>query len=273
MGLLAAPGALWSYMRREASNFEITHTDIRLPKLKKPITLLHLSDFHCSPDVPFEETQKAIRMVSEQSKPDFICLTGDYMTTDLPDADRFRETLSPLAQLAPTYAIIGNHDFTRRPSGAITFGPMLELLQSCGFQTLFNEKRMLKIREQDIELSGFGDIWSGTCRPQRVLKKLSESDAQRPPSIILSHNPDSKQPLQSYDWDLMLCGHTHGGQLKIPFTNMRPILPLADKHYCDGLYAWNKRQIFITRGVGNQHGVRFNCRPELSLIKLLPEST
>ena len=62
----------------------------------------------------------------------------------------------------------------------------------------------------------------------------------------------------------MLCGHTHGGQFKIPFLNWTPFAPVQDHSMVEGLHSWKKRQIHITRGVGNLWGVRLNCRPEVS---------
>jgi predicted MPP superfamily phosphohydrolase len=83
--------------------------------------------------------------------------------------------------------------------------------------------------------------------------------------ILLNHNPDAKDLVRSYEWDLMLCGHTHGGQVCLPFIGA-PFAPVRDKRYLHGLYAWNKRWLHISSGVGNLHGIRFNCRPEVSLL-------
>ena len=273
LGMAGTPFGLLAYMRREATAYEVTQTEIRLPRLKKPVTVLHLSDFHASKDVSFDQLKAAVQRATEVVKPDIICLTGDYMTIEFPDASGFREALAPLSQLAPTYAIIGNHDFTRTAHGSVSFSKMIGLLDSCGFDVMFNESRKIDVSGQPLQITGLGDIWSGTCRPQQTLNKLADGPIDRPPRIVLSHNPDSKRTLQPYDWDLMLCGHTHGGQLRIPFTNIYPILPLADRNYVEGLHAWDDRQIFITRGIGNQHGLRFNCRPEISVLNLAPEAS
>jgi predicted MPP superfamily phosphohydrolase len=85
--------------------------------------------------------------------------------------------------------------------------------------------------------------------------------------VLLSHNPDSKDALDAFPWHLMLCGHTHGGQVIVPLAG--PIFaPVADKRYVAGLKPWGDRQIHVTRGVGNVGGVRFLCRPEASLLLL-----
>ena len=87
------------------------------------------------------------------------------------------------------------------------------------------------------------------------------------PIIVLSHNPDSKDILGDYPWDMMLCGHTHGGQLYLPILGT-PFAPVKDHRYVHGLKAWNDRLIHTTSGIGNLFGMRFNCRPEVSLLTL-----
>ncbi len=72
---------------------------------------------------------------------------------------------------------------------------------------------------------------------------------------------------KDYPWDLMLCGHTHGGQLSLPVIGT-PFAPVRDKKYVAGLHKWNNKQIHITRGVGNVLGLRFNCPPEVSVLEL-----
>ena len=98
-----------------------------------------------------------------------------------------------------------------------------------------------------------------------------KSDRQLPGSNGLEESfwlgrlgPDSKEHLRKYPWDLMLCGHTHGGQCDLVFGT--PFAPVRNKRYVRGLHPWNDRWIHTTKGVGNLHGLRFNCRPEVSLL-------
>ncbi len=83
------------------------------------------------------------------------------------------------------------------------------------------------------------------------------------PAILLAHNPDTKDVLADRPWDLMLSGHTHGGQVVLPFVGER-FVPVRDKRFIAGLKEWNGRQVYVTRGVGNVAGVRINCRPEVT---------
>jgi hypothetical protein len=85
--------------------------------------------------------------------------------------------------------------------------------------------------------------------------------------LLLAHNPDSKEEVANRPWDLMLSGHTHGGQLRIPAVGA-PFAPVRDHRYVAGLLPWRDRWIHVTRGVGNLHGLRLNCRPEISLLSV-----
>ena len=89
------------------------------------------------------------------------------------------------------------------------------------------------------------------------------------PTVVLSHNPDTKDDLGAYPWHLMLSGHTHGGQVIVPLYGP-PIIPVRDRRYLAGLKPWGQRQIHVSRGVGNIMGVRFGCRPEVAVLDLRP---
>jgi len=96
---------------------------------------------------------------------------------------------------------------------------------------------------------------------------IEKSDTET--TVLLSHNPDSKTEVQDHPWDLMLCGHTHGGQLWIPFVGA-PFAPIRDKRFVKGLRRWNNRWIHVTKGVGNLHGLRLNWRTLLPHPDPLP---
>jgi hypothetical protein len=117
------------------------------------------------------------------------------------------------------------------------------------------------VRNATITLVGVGDLWSNEIEPRRAFAGVGGEN----PTVLLAHNPDSKDVLRYRPWDLMLSGHTHGGQIIVPFEGAR-YAPVKDKRYVAGLKAWGTRQIHVTRGVGNLGGVRFRCRPEASLL-------
>jgi hypothetical protein len=136
---------------------------------------------------------------------------------------------------------------------------MRDLLTSAGVHVLHNQSTV----EQGIVLVGVADYWSGELDPPRAFAGLGAAS----PTLLLCHNPDGKQPLRRYHWNLMLSGHTHGGQVRIP--GVTPLwAPVWDKRFVAGLYRWHDRQIFITRGIGSPKHVRAFCRPEVSVLDL-----
>jgi predicted MPP superfamily phosphohydrolase len=87
-------------------------------------------------------------------------------------------------------------------------------------------------------------------------------------TVLLSHNPDVKEEVAPRHWQLMLSGHTHGGQLRVPWLGATPFAPVRDKRFVAGLHRWNDRWIHVTKGVGNVYGMRINCPPEISFLTL-----
>ena len=87
------------------------------------------------------------------------------------------------------------------------------------------------------------------------------------PTLLLAHNPDTKDVAWPFAWDAMLSGHTHGGQVVLPWIGP-PFVPVEDRRFIAGLHSWRDRWIYTTRGVGNILGVRVNCRPEVTLLEV-----
>ncbi|MCB0286269.1 MAG: phosphodiesterase, partial [Calditrichaeota bacterium] len=112
------------------------------------------------------------------------------------------------------------------------------------------------------------DWWAGEIDPPKAFAQLSP-ESHSAPKIVLSHNPDTKTHIQPFEWDLLLCGHTHGGQIRFPLIGA-PFAPVRDKRFVEGLHRWENRWLHITRGIGNVRGIRINCRPEISHLSLIP---
>jgi predicted MPP superfamily phosphohydrolase len=272
LGIGATAAASYGYVRwAEPHWLELSSVEVpvsRTRRLISPIRVAHLSDFHASPVVSLDFIARSIAL-AESTRPDLIVVTGDFITSRWDDATRYAEILTRLPKTAPTFACLGNHDggaWSRRSTGYETTGEVRALLQAAGITLLHNQTRALHVRGQALQLIGLGDLWSGECMP-RVAFAASppRADAVR---LVLNHNPDAKTDLLPFDWDVLLCGHTHGGQIRLPFLGT-PFAPVVDKRYVEGLHAWSDRWLHITRGVGNLHGIRFNCRPQVSLLTLV----
>jgi predicted MPP superfamily phosphohydrolase len=250
---------------------QVMRHEVRLSKAgdKPPLKVLQLSDFHASPVVSLEFIREAIHLGLKQ-QPDLILLTGDFISDQFNQSAPYVEILSALAAVAPTFACLGNHDGGQ---WAATSGQgydnttfVCDVLTKAKVTLLHNAAHSVRIRDWNLTLVGVGDLWAEEMQPALAFAQMPTSGSDA--TLLLSHNPDSKAALKPYAWDLMFCGHTHGGQVYLPLVGA-PIVPVQDKNFIAGLYRWDNRWIHITRGVGNLLGVRFNCRPEVSLLTLV----
>lgn len=254
----------------EPINFKVTQNTLRLGTGRRyPLRILHLSDLHFSHEVPLTQIEAAIQL-GIQENPDLICLTGDYITAKLENADLYSDVLRQLVSVAPTFATVGNHDGGKWAAGAGGYDSSLlvrKVLEKSGIRCLHNANDKVVLKGEILELVGLGDAWSEEMDVRSAFSGLKNSSKHS--VICLSHNPDTKEVLREYRWDLMLSGHTHGGQFVVPFVGGAPFAPVQDKRYVHGLKPWHERFINVTSGVGNVLGVRFNCPPEVSIIDLV----
>jgi uncharacterized protein len=240
---------------------------LRYKSLTSGVRILHLSDFHASPVVPFSLIENSVEL-GLQAKPDVICLTGDFVTDATPfDEAEYARILRRLSSAAPVFATLGNHDGGRW--GASVHGlkdssRVCALLRAASVPLLHNRSEVVRVRDQFIRFAGVPDLWSDGVDGVLTFADVPADD----PAILLAHNPDTKDVLADRPWDLMLSGHTHGGQVVLPLVGAR-FVPIRDKRFIAGLKQWNGRQVYVTRGVGNIGGVRVNCRPEVTILDLV----
>lgn len=269
--LLGAYGVI-HICRIEPFWFEVRRTNIQLPpgkRLQTPLKILLLSDFHAGDSVPYPEIERAVDLGIKE-KPDLIFLCGDFVTGKIRNRERYIKILKKLPDTAPTFACLGNHDggvWAAGYGGYKDCSAIENLLRESGITPLTNRSADIEIRDSKLKVVGLGDLWAEQFEPRKILTENKMRNGI--PLILLSHNPDSKDYLAYYDWDIMFCGHTHGGQLSIPLIGT-PFAPVRDRDFVEGLHDWKGRKIYITKGVGNLHGKRLNCRPEISIINLMP---
>ncbi len=254
----------------ESQRLRVSRHAVRLAEAPAPTTklrIVQLSDLHASSVVPLEFIAEAVTLALAQ-KPDLIALTGDFVTDSQTGPAGYAAILARLAAAAPTFACLGNHDGgvarPKAPSNP-SIQPVVDLLTRANIPCLVNVSHTLTVNGCRLQLIGLGDLWSAMCSPEIAFARTPPRDGAT--RIVLNHNPDAKDLLRVHDWDLMLCGHTHGGQVRLPFFGT-PFAPVTDKRYVEGLHRWENRWLHITRGVGNLHGIRINCRPEISVLDL-----
>jgi predicted MPP superfamily phosphohydrolase len=234
-----------------------------LPGAFSGFRVVHLTDLHYGLLVPLE----LIRHVVDRAnalKPDLIVCTGDYVrdrnTTD--QIDRVWPVLSKLSAPCGVYSVLGNHDHWADTVRSDYW------LKKTG-QDLRHRSVRIEKEGQRFWLAGLGDLYEDHRSPDHVLGAIPEADCR----IVLAHNPDSADSAFSKRIDLMISGHTHGGQVNIPFIGT-PILPVLNKNYSSGLKrSLRGGKVFISKGIGwASFPVRFNCFPEIAVLELVPET-
>jgi len=252
---------------------------IRIPGLParfKGLRIAQITDLHSSFIVSEGLLRSATRLIMEE-KPDVICLTGDYVTGetkflsgsigkfDKKHIDKCASALEGLSAPMGIFGVLGNHDFwSGNPAvEAITEG----LSRRLGVVWLRNRGVRLTKGGAGIDLLGVDDYWESSSSVDAALKGVDEDGVR----ILLSHNPDINEQieLERLRIDLVISGHTHGGQIALPLIGA-PFMPSKfGQKYLAGLVRDGDRQTYISRGVGHLLApVRLNCPPEATVITL-----
>jgi predicted MPP superfamily phosphohydrolase len=275
--VLGAPAAAvvgaWGLERRahaEAEQIVLTRKRVPIRGLAAPVRVLHIADFHLEEEETLAYLERSFELGLSQ-KPDLICVSGDFITDGLIDFSGYRGVLRKLAAGPAVYATTGNHDggaWSSERKGYKDTKLVRRLLEESGIECLQNRAVWHEVRGQRIRVVGVADFWSGEARP---VEAFAQPDRGAAATLLIAHSPDYKEDLSPFSWDLMLAGHTHGGQIRLPIINWAPFVPIRDRRFLEGLHQWNGRQIHVTRGVGAILRTRLNCPPELSVLDLLPE--
>jgi len=237
-----------------------------LPPGLDGLRIAQLTDFHHHP-VSLEEIDNWVDKANHLGA-DLIVLVGDYITTGR--KAKIEDVAAVLKNLkAPlgVVACLGNHDYgTAYPNGdaehLVQGRRAKKALEDNGIQTLVNEFATVEYKGATLHLAGLGDLWS------RDFKADFLETVPGRPLVVLAHNPDTLYSLKALNFDLMLSGHTHGGQVQFPFLGP-PRLPIEHRHLAEGHFTFNNNcQIYVSRGLGYLTPVRFRSRPEMGIIEL-----
>ena len=219
------------------------------------------------------------RVVNETNAafPDLVLLTGDYVfgrNADLQD-------LAPLGALNPplgVYAVLGNHDvgqhqslLGKRYSGEDRGENIADMLESVGVTMLRNEEEIIYLTTGQIAITGIDDLWTGHSDLAAALDEVPRNVY----TILLSHNPSVIDEKRSREADLIVSGHTHGGQMRLPGYGTIPDLPTSlGNSFDQGIFKIDSdTTLAITRGVGESSPrTRLFAWPEIMLLELLPST-
>ena len=220
----------------------------------RPLALLHISDPHIERDFPARERWLIDRV--HELAPDLILITGDIHQLDNHDAESVGRVLDRIRASLGVYACVG-YDSVSVVEGA---APHIDFLE--------NESVTLQWGAKQIGLAGIVPVGQRSS----VYESIAGADFR----IVINHTPDLAHEAVEKGVDLYLCGHTHGGQVRIPFWGAIITNCATGKKYESGLYTVGTTTLHTSRGLGLEPPpapqVRFLCRPEITLFKVTPRS-
>lgn len=233
-----------------------------LPNSFDGIKIVHFSDVHLGSTVDIKYLDKIVNLINKQN-PDIVVFTGDMLdkrrTLNDSEIESVKKSLSKIKSNLGNYAVSGNHDIKQLDT--------YKKIMDTNFTILDNEEKLIYYKENNpISLVGLSDS-SETKINYDVLEK--ENDYYR---FVLCHEPDEYKKISNYSFNVMFSGHSHGGQVKLPFIG-KIYTPIGAKTYYDDYYKLDNKEIFISNGIGTTRiDIRFNSAPSINLYRLYAQN-
>lgn len=233
-------------------------TELREPLVRDPsvwVKAVFISDLHAGTQARNGHFRDLVQSVNDLH-PDLILHGGDFVTGHAQEAG-YLESLGELKPVYGSYFILGNHDYTDNPQAVRT------QLLSWGNIDITNSNLTLRIHGKELRLSGLDDTMLG------LPAAMPERSADGVPHLTLTHSPDALFDMHEGQTDLMLCGHTHGGQIRLPFIGCLGVPTRLGCRADQGIRIINGVRTYISRGVGIVGcRARWLCRPEIVFLEL-----
>lgn len=230
----------------------------RLPEELEGVRIVHLSDFHLGvPSRGGRAVERAVEWTAERD-PDLVCISGDLLSR--PKAEPELRRL--VARLPRCYAVLGNHDYALSRDPFSAPAPLSELEPAT---LLADDSRTLEVRGRRVQVVGIDprSYRQGRARPERYPEQ--EVDLR----ILLCHFPYVFDRLRPGDYDLVLAGHLHDGQISIPYGRGKIRLAHLSWRYTEGLYRGPAGTMHVSPGLGTTFvPFRFFARPEATELVL-----
>jgi uncharacterized protein len=262
--LLAVSGVSAYARLVEPYSYWISETDIfirNLPERFENFRLTQLTDIHHSRILGIDEIRRVVALAQE-TKPDMFVLTGDYTTSYRRFIEPCAEALASLNAPEGVWAVLGNHDHYTDPELTT------RALQRRHIAVLNNAHTTLQRGPDALQLSGIDDwTWNAVDWPGAFSGLKPDT-----PTILLSHQPTVLDLEQTQNVSLILSGHTHGGQVRLPFVGAPARFATNDLKYDRGLFRRGGTQLYVSSGTGVIGlPVRLGVRPEIAVIRLKRE--
>jgi uncharacterized protein len=252
--------SLWAVVVRRRW-VQLSELDLQVPGLPAAFDgyrIVQLSDLHLGSLCPRERVAQWVR-ATNALRPDLVALTGDYVTSGVAFHEDIAASLAPLRADDGVFAVMGNHDYYGEGE------PLMTRLREVGVRLLRNERVTLARGPGRIELAGIDDRYT---RRADIAATLAGFEP-RWPLVVLAHDPASFPALARAGADVVLSGHTHWGQLAVPFLAERLNLGRRWSRFAAGMYRLGRAQLYVHPGLGTTGiPVRFGVAPAITLIRL-----
>src|SRR4030095_8409731 len=227
----------------------------RLPKSLNGLRVVHLSDLHYGPLVDPRHLERAVEIANDLN-PDLIALTGDYISHERGYAAPCAALVGQLRARHGVFAVLGNHDHWTDAK------LIADLFRAEGIRVLLNEGLRVDINGETFWLAGVDDTKVGLEDLSLALAGSRDGELK----LLLAHNPVILRRAWRADVDLVLSGHTHGGQVTLRPEKNRSGRPR--RRLLRGLGRRGNTQIYVTRGLGTVVlPIRYGCPPEVSVLE------
>ncbi|MGG1399994.1 metallophosphoesterase [Bacillus salipaludis] len=263
IGILAAGIMMGTYSYKvERFWYQVKEVKLKIKNLPKAFEgwrIVQFSDVHLGFHYDIEDFQPVIKMINGL-KPDIIFFTGDLVQIGNYQPEVAIPLLQSLKGLqGGKWAVIGNHDF-------YTKNQVINVLKSSQFNVLDNSHDYIEVDGKRLYIAGIDDLMYGNPNIEKAVEGLTSQDCV----LLLAHEPDIADESIKYPICAQFSGHSHGGQIRLPFYG--PIIKqVLARKYSDGLYkvGENKMPLYVNRGIGTTKlAVRFFCRPEITVFHL-----
>ena len=254
---------LWANSSPAAT--QVTVASGALPGAFEGFKIAHVSDLH---NAVFGRKNEKLLLLIRAAEPDIIAITGDLIDSRHTDIDSALAFVEAAAEIAPVYYVTGNHE------SRLDFDEIEPRLIAAGARVLRNEAEDIGRGGERIRLAGIDDpsfIRTGGTAEERAAAELEQlGDGDGTFTVLLAHRPELVEVYAEYGAGLVLSGHAHGGQVRLPllgglYAPGQGLLP----EYDSGLYSLGETQMVVSRGLGNSVApLRVNNRPELVIVTL-----
>jgi uncharacterized protein len=272
VGVAALPPLTGAAAYAQAMSFVVSRHQVKLAHLEQPVKIAHLTDLHFAAAHKQNHLEAWVKAALLE-KPDLVLLTCDLVHGDVfgklgtnaqVTLEQLGKSLAPLTQ-APlgAYAVLGNHDYALRWSGISSMASLQQSLENNGIEVLTNQSKQLR---PDLFVAGIDDLWLGNPDLEQALRGIPNNRT----TLLMSHNPDVL-PTVPASVGLMLSGHTHGGQVRLPFFGALASVTEFGERYQQG-FIQEQALGFVSRGLGcGTLPIRLFCPAELVLLECLPK--